>query len=33
MLAGARANLADEENARQYERGYKQVADFLAKHI
>ncbi|KAK7740566.1 hypothetical protein SLS53_005410 [Cytospora paraplurivora] len=30
---GARANLADEENARQYERGYKQVADFLAKYI
>ncbi|ROW04617.1 hypothetical protein VPNG_07472 [Cytospora leucostoma] len=30
---GARANLADEENARQFERGYKQVADFLAKYI
>lgn len=30
---GARANLADETNAKEYERGYKQVAEFLAKHI
>lgn len=30
---GARAKLNDENNARQYERGYKQVAEFLAKYI
>jgi dienelactone hydrolase len=30
---GARANLSDETNAREYERGYKQVAEFLAKYI
>ncbi|KUI59570.1 hypothetical protein VP1G_06809 [Cytospora mali] len=30
---GARANLADETNAKEYERGYKQVADFLVKYI
>jgi hypothetical protein len=31
--AGARANLADEANVKEYERGYKQVAEFLAKYI
>lgn len=30
---GARANLSDEKNAREYERGYKQVAEFLLKYI
>lgn len=30
---GGRANLADETNAREYARGYKSVADFLAKYI
>ncbi|EOO04129.1 putative dienelactone hydrolase family protein [Phaeoacremonium minimum UCRPA7] len=30
---GARAKLNDETNARQYEKGYKQVAEFLAKYI
>lgn len=30
---GARANLADESNKKEYERGYKQVAEYLAKYI
>jgi dienelactone hydrolase len=30
---GARANLKDEANLKEYERGYKQVADFFAKHL
>lgn len=30
---GARANLKDETNARGFERGYKQVAEFLAKYL
>lgn len=30
---GARARLDDETNAREYERGYKAIAEFLAKHI
>lgn len=30
---GARANLEDETNKREYERGYKSIADFLAKYI
>lgn len=30
---GARANLEDGKNAKEYERGYKQVADFLAKYM
>ena len=30
---GARAKLDDENNARKYEKGYKQVAEFIAKYI
>lgn len=30
---GGRANLADETNAREYQRGYKSIADFVAKYI
>lgn len=30
---GGRADLADETNAREFERGYKQVAEFLAKYV
>lgn len=30
---GARANLEDETNAKEFERGYKQVAEFLEKYI
>lgn len=30
---GARANLQDETNRKEYERGYKQVADYVAKYI
>ncbi|KAL7904826.1 Alpha/Beta hydrolase protein [Trichoderma velutinum] len=30
---GARADLKNEENVKEYERGYKQVADFFAKHL
>lgn len=30
---GARSNLKDEENVKEYERGYKQAADFFAKHL
>jgi len=30
---GTRAELADEEKKREYERGYKQVADFFNKYF
>lgn len=30
---GSRANLKDETNRKEYERGYKQVADFVSKYI
>ncbi len=30
---GARANLQKEDNLAEYERGYKQVADFFNKHL
>lgn len=30
---GARANLADEKNRAEYERGYQQVADFFVKYL
>ncbi|KAL7629819.1 hypothetical protein AAE478_001342 [Parahypoxylon ruwenzoriense] len=30
---GARANLEDENNKREYEKGYKQVAEFYAKYL
>ncbi|KPM44950.1 hypothetical protein AK830_g1661 [Neonectria ditissima] len=30
---GARANLEDEANRNEYERGYKQVAEFFLKHL
>lgn len=30
---GARANLKDGTNRKEYERGYKQVADYVAKYI
>lgn len=30
---GARANLEDKTNAREFERGYKQVSEFLAKYV
>ncbi len=30
---GARANLAKEDNLAEYERGYKQVADFFNAHL
>ncbi|KAI1097549.1 alpha/beta-hydrolase [Jackrogersella minutella] len=30
---GARANLEDEENRSEYERGYNQLADFFAKYV
>ncbi len=30
---GARANLEKEDNLKEYERGYKQVADFFAKYL
>ncbi|KAI1412788.1 alpha/beta-hydrolase [Hypoxylon sp. FL1857] len=30
---GARANLADEKNRSEYERGYNQVAEFFAKYL
>ena len=30
---GARAKLTDETNLKEYERGYKQIADFFAKYL
>lgn len=30
---GARSDLKNEENVKEYERGYKQAADFFAKHL
>lgn len=30
---GARANLNNEENAKEYERGYSQVSGFFDKHL
>lgn len=30
---GARSDLKDEENVKEFERGYKQAADFFAKHL
>ncbi|KAL7933169.1 Alpha/Beta hydrolase protein [Trichoderma chlorosporum] len=30
---GARSDLKNEENIKEYERGYKQAADFFAKHL
>jgi dienelactone hydrolase len=30
---GARANLEDEENRAEYERGYRQAAEFFSKHL
>lgn len=30
---GARANLKDDTNCKEYERGYEQVADYVAKYI
>ncbi|KAF3073646.1 hypothetical protein CFAM422_004398 [Trichoderma lentiforme] len=30
---GARADLKNEANVKEYERGYKQAADFFAKHL
>jgi dienelactone hydrolase len=30
---GARANLSDEENLKEYKRGYNQLVDFFAKHL
>lgn len=29
----ARANLEDPENAKEFERGYKQIANFLQEHL
>ena len=30
---GARADLQNEENAKEFERGYNQAAAFFAKHL
>lgn len=30
---GARANLKDETNLAEYERGYKQVSEFFSKYL
>lgn len=30
---GARSDLKNEENVKEYERGYKQAADFFVKHL
>lgn len=30
---GARSNLQDEENAKEFERGYEQVSKFFAKYL